>query len=622
MERVINEIEFKQTSNIFLNSGIIGLYIYLNKHKKDDTLDYDFNFKLEKNHLKITSDNLFKLLEDVYYKMGKDYYDISNKKQQKEKDKYFFVREPFNAEPFGKMTSYGLSGLITKPPFGPQPVPRKEEDGVYFKNLIEEDIEFSNKVSKFYFENQLSLKFYDFDKDGKFIYNKDQNKGDSRIFLNEPYTKTTTLPDFDDKYFELGDNECYLTGEKYKKLVDSVSTSPFIAGLSNFESFGKLKARNISWKAMYLSRFSPVLCLYSYIGAYEQIVCYFFNSNNLENLNELFKINQNFFMTKEELLENDFRSNFKIWNFYSLKKDNNSQFTDKNDYVLESENVFVLLYTFYRQFLFNNGIEEPEEKDEHDLENIFNELPVNLIYFRSDKFSETMRPSIFDYFNQFKFIIYLFIETERKKIHIGKILSYLKFIKESERTAAGHYQIERKLRNEICYKILNTKSIIKEILLLFYNAFLQMMSGDFERFRNYNDLLKLLKIYEKLINYGGNQFMNEELQEKAVGLGSFIGIGIINYNNPKNENEKKDNIKSGRKYIISLNKSRTIQQYLDELIRIQNKYGIIVSKDILSSINENNWEYIKRFCLISALNLINGTLKPFDKNNNIEGVKK
>ena len=35
---MINTITFNKTSNVFLNSGIIGLYIYLNKYKEENNL--------------------------------------------------------------------------------------------------------------------------------------------------------------------------------------------------------------------------------------------------------------------------------------------------------------------------------------------------------------------------------------------------------------------------------------------------------------------------------------------------------------------------------------------------------------------------------------------------------
>ena len=114
--------------------------------------------------------------------------------------------------------------------------------------------------------------------------------------------------------------------------------------------------------------------------------------------------------------------------------------------------------------------------------------------------------------------------------------------------------------------------------------------------------------------------MNDELQKRAVNLGKSIGHSIINYDKPKNEKEKRANVRQGRKYIIAINKARTLKQFLDELIRLQTKFVISISNDILSSINENNWEYIKRFALINALNGLNSKLRPQNKNN-VKGVK-
>jgi len=71
-----------------------------------------------------------------------------------------------------------------------------------------------------------------------------------------------------------------LTGEAYKKLMDVQNTSPFLSGILNFNSHFAASDKRISWKAMYVSRFSTPIgflflfgtkrfkrigCLYVYI---------------------------------------------------------------------------------------------------------------------------------------------------------------------------------------------------------------------------------------------------------------------------------------------------------------------------------------------------------------------
>ena len=66
--------------------------------------------------------------------------------------------------------------------------------------------------------------------------------------------------------------------------------------------------------------------------------------------------------------------------------------------------------------------------------------------------------------------------------------------------------------------------------------------------------------------------------------------------------------RNGRRYIIGLYKARTLDQFNDAIIRIMNKYKIQFSKELLTSIEPSNFEYIKQFAIISALNQINSAL--------------
>ena len=113
--------------------------------------------------------------------MGKNIYDTSSKKQLANADKFYFVEEPFSFGKFAKMSSFGLSGFITKAPFGPAPTPRIKP--VKFSNLYENSPEFAKKIAAIYEENNLKLKNFNIDKEG---VNPDinQSKGDSNIYLN------------------------------------------------------------------------------------------------------------------------------------------------------------------------------------------------------------------------------------------------------------------------------------------------------------------------------------------------------------------------------------------------------------------------------------------------------
>jgi hypothetical protein len=701
---LMKEIEFKRTSNIFINSGIVSLYQYLKQCQEDNIFDYEYSFALDKNSLFVESDKLFTLLEDVYYFMGKELYDTSGKKAWENQYKYYFTKEPFSCTPFFKMKTYGLGALITN---DPQPVPKEKQNAVTFENLTITDSEFAKAVAKVYREKDIKLKKFKIEslsiskliEDGRKNLNKhitaglelsqfikkasDQEEilqkklkalmdraefleifkqkdelinnlrtqiitaqefielmetienlllskiddvlknegffkdegenGDSRIFLNEPYIKTL-LEKPKKEYFQEGNQVCYLTNESFQKLVDIQNTSPFIKGLTNFNSFLSPQSQKVSWKAMYLSRFSPKLNLYNYVSGLDSIICYFFDSNNLENLNTLYQQNRSMFKDSIQMIESNYMSNFKTHSFFN----EGERFSEPNDYTGKNETLFALIYTFYKQFLYEKGFD-----DINDVENIFDlgfdRIPISLVSFKADMFSKTLRPSNFENFNNFKFVIRFIIYSEKNKIKFSEVLESLKFTSNgAPKDQNKRKQSIRIYREKILSRILSGKSIIKEMSDFYYKCFSYLVSGNAVSiknvgYKNFQQLTQFTSKYELKIN----KKMTPEMQEKAFKLGTSIGMAITRFENPENKNDEKANAKSGRKYIIDLNKSRTLDQFNDAIIRIMNKYQLQVNSELFKeNLNEENFEMVKQFAIIGALNVINNVIKPVNTNNN------
>ena len=104
-------IEFNYTSTACLNTGIIVLHYYLENCVKDNCLGYPMDqssFQLEKDKLIITHDELFQLLEDVYYLMGKEVYDTATNKQLDELGNVFYNEKSESFSRFPKIYTLGL----------------------------------------------------------------------------------------------------------------------------------------------------------------------------------------------------------------------------------------------------------------------------------------------------------------------------------------------------------------------------------------------------------------------------------------------------------------------------------------------------------------------------------
>ena len=99
---------------------------------------------------------------------------------------------------------------------------------------------------------------------------------------------------------------------------------------------------------------------------------------------------------------------------------------------------------------------------------------------------------------------------------------------------------------------------------------------------------------------------NTDLQSRALKLGAQVGQGILSYA----ENDRKTNARQGRKYIISLRKANQFDRFLAELSRIQTRFTLNFSRDLMEGVNADNYSWIKQFIIISALNQINPELSP------------
>ena len=595
----LREITFKRTSNIFLNTGIVALYDYLDRFREQLG---GLEFQLTKDALTISGEKLLEQLEWVYYEMGREVYDTATSKQIHEPGNLYYIESEDRFEPFPKINTLGLTELLTN---NMQGNTRKESNTTKIEKLKKENPALAEKFEVHFKKTGLTLL--------------------SKVYFNEPYTKITRLtePDFD--FFQPGDKICDLTGEGFKKLEDSTSTSPFLSGITNFNSYLTTSDKKISWKAMYLSRFAPKYCFYRYNFSGKEdksLFCYLLETDNLENLQNLLYQNRSLFMDRQQLLAIDFRENFKFIHFGSKKGDEERAAASK-DYVLPDETLFMLIFTIYRNLLMSRGMETGEELEVDIFAEILSSkyVPLSLVSFRADKFASTMRPTAFEQFNQFKFTLRLmaFLEKQAGGYFFQNLMRALIFRQRADRNAQDSYRRERSMRNTILSKLMHQKSILTDLETLFFKCFLYLNSSDEQdkleaNRKDYYTLFQLVNFYEPLtLHCNMDKEKAKSLQERAVKLGYSIGKSVLEF-----EGNKPDvNTKQARAYMIHLHKSRTAEQFREALIRFQKKYGVIVSGELLEAEDMNDdqtFVFIKQFAIIAALNLLNAALKPKSSN--------
>lgn len=590
----INKITFRRTANVFINAGIIGLARYIKKYqiKYPDSFNAVEVSPIAKNEFTIQGDNLLSFLEEVYYYMGKEIYDTPTEKQQAENHNIYYIEETDTFKRFPKMNTYGLTHLLTN---NAQGGTRKKENAPKIKQLRKEQPELAQKITD-YFEDQ-GVKLL------------------SKVYLNEPYTKITRL-EIDKKYLQEGDKKCPLTGESFKALVEAKNISPFLSGLANFNTFLSSSEKYVSWKAIYLIRFAPALCYFAYQNNYETLICNFFNSNTLENLDRLYS--NPLFRQKEEQAKINFLLNFQLRDFSVPGK--GQELIDIKTYkdsVWQSEIAFMLLYTFYKDQFEGKLIDNEGEIDDPFADNPLDKIQISLVTFRADKFASTLRPNFYEEYNNVKFVLRLIYALESSQVPIATIWQSLKLnsakartLKKNGKTYSKGMAVERQIRSDILSKVMKGKTILTEIEQLFFDSYKLLLARENPGYRRYGKLIDFLVLYEKAINFGNHKKMNENLQQRAINLGKSLSYGILNYENPKDENARRANAKNGRKYIIRLHKARTLEQFTEALISIMKKFGVSVSNEIIENLNKENFVMVRQYAVIGALNGINVVLSP------------
>jgi len=594
----MNTITFKKTSNIFINTGIVALYRYLIKFEQKS--DFEFSYYLSDDGLDIESDKILNLLEEVYYFMGKDVYDTTSKKQLDKQENVYYNVQKDEFHRFPKMYTYGLASLLTN---NAQGTTKLKENSTKIKNLEKEQPIIADKIKEYFEKNNLKLL--------------------SKVYLNEPYTKITTL-ELDEKYWKKGYLNCPLIGEEFKVLVNAINISPFIKGLNTFNSFLNSSDGKLSQKALYLLRFSPALSMFNYFNGYDSFTAAFFNSDSLTNINDLY--DDEFFYENEvmQAWKMPYKRNIKLHNFTYEKKDNEKYSIDTGDDSYSPQEItFLILLTFYKKkFADQISLLDQDDKSDNDILSLLemNKTQLSLVTFKADKFASTLRPNFFEEYTNAKYVIQLIHRLEMnedKRIPISELWRSLIF-KTSKTESIKDFnkkkRLERQTRIEVINNILKGKSNLNVLAILFFKSYLILTNNEKPGFIRYDILLEFLKIYEQTINFKSND-MDESLQQRAISLGKSIGYSIINFNDPKTDNEKKANAKNGRKYLISLHKARTIDQFRETLIRIQRKYLVSISNEILENLNESNYVAVKQYAQIGALNSLNSVLSKTNNTN-------
>lgn len=155
-------------------------------------------------------------------------------------------------------------------------------------------------------------------------------------------------------------------------------------------------------------------------------------------------------------------------------------------------------------------------------------------------------------------------------------------------------------RNRILQRVLQKEPILQEIERMVFHKSLK------QTYPYLGNLLEFTKHYQLIIQEGCG--MTKEQVEVAVKLGQQI---VISAHSAKDGSANSfDRVKGD---LFALRKARNVRNFLEQLNRIQFRYNIIVSKQILGGILEDSavpFEDFKSYCLLAALNTYNNFKRP------------
>ena len=197
------KIEFHKTSDPFISAGISGLIKYCKKRIEEKD---DIRYEINDNILTIETENLNKVLREMYLEIGEKYYNISNKTSLSDKDSFYYD-EHKNKVYQSKYRTYGYSYLLNNSK------QRKVGDKVKFDKLPNEAKECINEYFK---QNNLKVEKH------------------KTINVNG---RNTTVPGYEEMQITAGNRKCSVCGESYKKTWESKSISPFLKGVSGGNNF-------------------------------------------------------------------------------------------------------------------------------------------------------------------------------------------------------------------------------------------------------------------------------------------------------------------------------------------------------------------------------------------------
>ena len=553
MSESIIEIQFPKLNHFWLDAGLLGLYRIAHQEQfKESCVEIDLNDSGVS--FKGSEKNIQSFLQKAYDRLLKDYYNTSSLSQREKNAGFYYDTKKDQFIRFPKVKPMGIAGLV-------------KISGQSYKNKGVAKFEKSKESQKKQSHPQLEEKYSHLqDRFEKFLVDTKLKPGASLLLDGENIVSPSIHID---KLSGKSKGRCFICGQESHSLSDIGGTVfPFITGSSGVLSFNTIGsgAEKVCWKCDFLAKFVPVTGFYNV--SMDATHIYFPYSASLEKMNDVF---QSLNTTKIE--DPNLMRNF----------DNRLGGYFQKPY----EQFFTFLYSLYRIVMTKRTSSSTDEDDyELDYEALYdvnlNNSPLDFFVVYTESLGDAQMGKMIWPFHESVYLFRLLDHVEQNKIDLKKVMTLL----------VDHDQPKNEsktiLRNRVCENILKKQNIVG---LIEQHVFRINKSSKTQNIRPLNDFVIL---YEKAIREG-DTVMDQKIIDIAVSVGKTIGMSIA------------PGGKKGKGDLFRLRKTRKPEDFLNEINRIQMKYGTKVSADLYNQGQkmEENFTEFKQFCMIAALNTYN-----------------
>ncbi|MDH4304201.1 MAG: hypothetical protein OEV53_09080 [Nitrospira sp.] len=569
-------VTFPRLNQFWNDSGVVGLYqvIVGRVYAPSQGEQAESNGRLDVQHgvkANLTPKNLEikgsitaieELLQHAYSVLVSRYYNISTKSQLEDRTAYNFFynekKDQFVA--FPKRKAQGVAALIydkaPRPMMGTIAWTSKEKRDVFVSGKNQKRTRARLPSTHLHLQNRLD----------EFLDQHGLDVTTSGLLLNGPnqVRPNVTIRPGGGK----PKGVCFLCGQP-SAVLESVSQTvfPLVTGESGtlgFFSEGCSPSKTC-WRCAFVAKFVPVLGFFMWAG--DRIHLFLPFAPSLTKMNQVYEP----LMRAAEFEPNWYR-NFE---------------TSLGGYFTHAtETCLAFLHTVYRKTLRHS--EETLSEADTFLQELYGlvqeEAPVSFAVVSATSKGNTMMVTDAWLFDDIAYLFRLFDRAEREGINLARVAKEL----------VDH---DAKAENRTLDRARMFRSILNRQPIIFDVSAWVGRKGNVGF-----DLHQFTRLYECIRHK--EEPMYAEMVDTAASLGKQIGLALAGKVRSKDEHEGR-----AKGSLFRLRKARTMAEFVNEIPRLQHRYGLSVKKELYEgALTPGNFEEFRGFCLIAAFNAFHAGL--------------